>query len=96
MEYLCDVEFVPLEGFSFVSARDDMKCYVNGEETICSPVYSTEKVYVYFYAEPLEMGDVTADGKFTVSDVVALQKWLNGEPAISQATRSWMALIWQL
>ena len=80
VEYLCDVEFVPLEGFSFVSARDDMKCYVNGEETICSPVYSTEKVYVYFYAEPLEMGDVTADGKFTVSDVAALQKWLLNTP----------------
>lgn len=26
------------------------------------------------------MGDVSADGKFTVSDVVALQKWLLNTP----------------
>ena len=26
------------------------------------------------------MGDVTADGKFTVADVVALQKWLMNMP----------------
>lgn len=71
------IEFRTEEGYSFTETSDGMTAYINGmEATVVWNPYATNKAYVELEFTPLEMGDINADGKFNVADVVALQKWL--------------------
>lgn len=71
------IEFRTEEGFSFTETSDGMTAYINGmEATVVWNPYATNKAYVELEFTPLEMGDINADGKFNVADVVALQKWI--------------------
>jgi hypothetical protein len=78
--YNCTIEFIPNDGYTFADSKDEMNGIVNGEEVTLSPVYSSSKAYLEYYTEPLFMGDVNVDGKFSIADVVALQKWLVSAP----------------
>ncbi len=86
------IEFRTEEGFSFTETSDGMTAYINGmEATVVWNPYATNKAYVELEFTPLGMGDINADGKFNVADVVALQKWLLCAKGAEKSIVEWKA-----